>query len=70
MALCRGSDSGRLASRAGIVAGGSRGVRAAIARCFVGRVLIPGILDEEGAALAAKLGDAVGYAHLDVGRRA
>lgn len=71
--MSRGSDSGRLAGRAGIVTGGARGIGAAIARCFVGagaRVLIADILDGEGAALSAELGGAAGYVHLDVRKRA
>ncbi|MFD8818659.1 SDR family NAD(P)-dependent oxidoreductase [Streptomyces sp. NPDC059627] len=72
MAMSRGSDFGRLAGRAGIVTGASRGIGAAVVRSFVDAgagVLIADILDDEGTALAAELGDAAGYVHLDVRKR-
>lgn len=58
-----------LAGRTLVVSGGARGIGAETARRFVaagGRVLIADILDEDGAALAAELGDAAAYRHTDV----
>jgi len=52
-----------------VVTGGARGMGAAHTRAFVaegGRVAIGDVLDDEGEALAAELGDAVRYQHLDV----
>jgi len=51
------------------VTGGARGQGAAEARAFVrdgARVVIADIRDEEGEALAAELGEAARYVHLDV----
>jgi len=51
------------------VTGGARGQGAAEARAFVrdgARVVIADIRDEEGEALAAELGEAAHYVHLDV----
>ncbi|WP_418059112.1 glucose 1-dehydrogenase [Pimelobacter simplex] len=52
-----------------LVTGGARGLGAAFARGIVaagGRVVIGDLLDDEGAAVAAELGDAARYVHLDV----
>ena len=52
-----------------LVTGGARGMGAAHARAFVaegGRVVIGDVLDADGQALAAELGEAVRYLHLDV----
>ncbi len=60
---------GKLDKRVAIVSGGSRGMGASHVRGLVAegaQVLIGDILDEEGAALAAELGPACLYAHLDV----
>lgn len=59
----------RLAGKRAIVTGGARGQGAAEARAFVAEgatVLIGDVLDDEGRALAAELGDAATYLHLDV----
>ena len=60
---------GRLYNTVAIITGGARGMGAAHARAFVregARVVIADVLDDEGRALAAELGDAVRYEHLDV----
>ncbi|WP_025348892.1 glucose 1-dehydrogenase [Nocardia nova] len=60
---------GRVDGKVALVSGGSRGMGAAHARLLVAEgasVIIGDILDEEGAALAAELGAAARYAHLDV----
>ena len=59
----------RLPNTVAIISGGARGMGAAHARAFVregARVVIADVLDDEGRALAAELGDAVRYEHLDV----
>jgi 3alpha(or 20beta)-hydroxysteroid dehydrogenase len=59
----------RLANTVAIITGGARGMGAAHARAFVregAKVVIADLLDDEGIALAAELGDAVRYEHLDV----
>jgi 3alpha(or 20beta)-hydroxysteroid dehydrogenase len=59
----------RLDGKVAIVSGGARGMGAAHARAIVaegGRVVIGDVLDEEGAALAAELGPAARFVHLDV----
>ena len=59
----------RLNNTVAIITGGARGMGAAHARAFVregARVVIADVLDDEGRALAAELGDAVRYEHLDV----
>ncbi|HEX6236202.1 MAG TPA: glucose 1-dehydrogenase [Acidimicrobiales bacterium] len=60
---------GRLDGKVAIVTGGARGQGEAEARLFVAegaRVLIGDVLDAEGEAVAAELGDAAAFAHLDV----
>lgn len=59
----------RLARKVAIVTGGSRGMGEATVRLLVeqgAKVLIADVLDEAGEALAAELGDAVVYQHMDV----
>ena len=60
---------GRVEGKVALISGGARGMGAADARMLVGEganVVIGDILDKEGEALAAELGDAVRYVHLDV----
>jgi 3alpha(or 20beta)-hydroxysteroid dehydrogenase len=60
---------GRVDGKVALVTGGARGMGAADARMLVAegaKVVIGDILDEEGEALAAELGDAARYIHLDV----
>lgn len=60
---------GRLAGKVAIVTGAARGQGAAEARRFVAEgasVVIADLLDDEGAALAAELGDRAAFCHLDV----
>ena len=62
-------DNNRLAGRIAIVTGSAGGQGAAEARLLVAqgaKVLIADIQDTEGEALAAELGAAAAYAHLDV----
>ncbi|MEW2504966.1 glucose 1-dehydrogenase [Amycolatopsis sp. CA-161197] len=61
---------GRLDGRVALVTGAARGQGAAAARAFVAegaRVVIADVLDAEGKQLAADLGDAAVFQHLDVG---
>ncbi len=58
-----------LSGRRALITGAARGQGAAAARLFVergARVLIADVLDEQGARLAAELGSAAIFAHLDV----
>lgn len=61
--------AGRLEGRRALVTGGARGIGASIVRRFVdegAEVVIADIRDDEGEALAAELGTAATYRHLDV----
>lgn len=60
---------GRLEGKVAIVTGGARGMGAATCRRFVAegaKVAIADVLDDAGTALAAELGEAAGFWHLDV----
>lgn len=60
---------GRIDGKVALISGGARGMGAAHARRLTGegaRVVIGDILDEEGEALAAELGESARYIHLDV----
>ncbi|MCK5769669.1 glucose 1-dehydrogenase [Algiphilus sp.] len=62
-----------LEGKVALVTGGARGMGAATVRRFVAdgaKVLFGDVLDEDGAALAAELGDAVRFRHLDVSSEA
>ncbi|KQX08174.1 MULTISPECIES: glucose 1-dehydrogenase [unclassified Leifsonia] len=59
----------RVSGKIALISGGARGMGASHARLLVdegAKVVIGDILDAEGEALAAELGDAVRYVHLDV----
>jgi 3alpha(or 20beta)-hydroxysteroid dehydrogenase len=60
---------GRLDGKVAVVTGASRGQGEAEARLFVAegaRVLLADVLDDEGEKVAADLGDAAAFTHLDV----
>ncbi|MFL6107506.1 MAG: glucose 1-dehydrogenase [Marmoricola sp.] len=60
---------GRVQDKVVLISGGARNIGGASARQLVAegaRVVIGDLLDEEGAALAASLGDSARYVHLDV----
>lgn len=60
---------GRLAGKVALVTGAARGQGAAETRLFASegaRVLLGDVLDDEGEAVAAEIGDAATYRHLDV----
>lgn len=62
----------RLEGKVALISGGARGMGASHARAMVAqgaRVVLGDILDEDGRALAAELGEAVVYVHLDVTNR-
>lgn len=59
----------RFKNRVYLISGGARGLGAAQARMIVaesGRVLLADVLESEGRALAAELGDAAAFEYLDV----
>jgi 3alpha(or 20beta)-hydroxysteroid dehydrogenase len=61
--------TGRLEGKVAIITGAARGQGEAEARRFVAegaKVLLADVLDDEGAAVAASLGAAAAYRHLDV----
>lgn len=61
---------GRLDGKVAIITGAARGQGEVEARLFAAegaRVVLGDVLDAEGAAVAAELGDAAAYTHLDVG---
>jgi 3alpha(or 20beta)-hydroxysteroid dehydrogenase len=60
---------GRLDGKIAIISGAARGQGAAEARLFAAegaRVVLADVLDDEGEAVAAEIGDAAVYTHLDV----
>ena len=60
---------GRLDGKVTLITGAARGQGAAEARLFAAegaKVLLGDVLDDEGAAVAAEIGDAAVYRHLDV----
>jgi len=60
---------GRFDGRVALISGGARGMGAEHVRALVAegaKVVFGDVLDDEGTALAAELGDAVRYVHLDV----
>jgi 3alpha(or 20beta)-hydroxysteroid dehydrogenase len=63
------NGGGRLAGKVAVISGGARGQGAAEVRAFVAegaRVVFGDVLDDEGRALAAELGDAAHYEPFDV----
>ena len=61
--------TGRVDGKVAIISGGARGQGAAEARLFAAegaKVVLGDVLDEEGQAVAAEIGDAALYVHLDV----
>ena len=68
--MIHGTRPGRLSGKVALVTGAARGQGAATVRAFAAEgaaVLATDVIDETGTALAAELGDAVAYRHLDVG---
>ena len=60
---------GRVDGKVAIITGGARGMGAEHARALVaegGKVVIGDILDDEGKALAAQIGESARYVRLDV----
>lgn len=63
----------RLTGKVALISGGARGMGASHARAMLAQgaqVMLADVLDDEGRALAAELGDGAGYVHLDVTSRA
>jgi 3alpha(or 20beta)-hydroxysteroid dehydrogenase len=63
------TDAGRLAGKVAIISGAARGQGEAEARLFAAEgasVVLGDVLDDEGAAVAADIGPAAAYQHLDV----
>ena len=63
------SSTGRVADRVVLVTGGARGIGAACVRALVAegaRVVVADVLEEEGTALAAELGERTTFLRLDV----
>ena len=63
--------AGRLAGKVALISGGARGQGESHARLFVAegaRVMLGDLLHEEGARVAASLGEAARYEPLDVTR--
>ncbi|GMU79630.1 MAG: 3-alpha-hydroxysteroid dehydrogenase [Acidimicrobiia bacterium] len=63
------NPSGRLAGKVALITGAARGQGAAEARLFAregAQVLLADVLDDDGEAVAAEIGDAARYVHLDV----
>ena len=61
----------RLQSKVALISGAARGIGAATAEAMVAAgatVIVADVLDQEGRALAARIGAAAAYAHLDVTR--
>ena len=59
----------RLAGKVALISGGARGMGASHVRMLVAegaKVVFGDILDDEGKAVAAEVGDAARYLHLDV----
>jgi 3alpha(or 20beta)-hydroxysteroid dehydrogenase len=59
----------RLDGKVALITGGARGMGASHARAMIAqgaKVVLADVLDAEGAALAAEVGDAAHYVHLDV----
>jgi len=61
--------TGRVDDKVALISGAARGMGASHARTLVSegaKVVLGDVLDDEGAAVAAELGDAARYVHLDV----